>query len=412
MYEITTFRVCGLFGQYDHSIDFRKNDVDSRSKARLCVIVGKNGVGKTTALNMIEGILKLDFSIFREVPFSSAELTLSSEDRLTVTSNLSSSTLEVSFNDLFCSLSLKESGPANELCESGVEKLRQAALPKFTQVSFETLDIHRSSALRDRTNLKADEDIDYLRTKSGKLIRGNKRNSKLTQKVHRFVREAQVDYRKYFTSEGPELFPKIIKRLQGGEINDVTIEQLIDRLNVIKDSEPSMSRFGLSLNMSDIEQLTSLLSDKDSTKQSTAAISALEAYVETLESKHAERLLISDRLIKFEKLVGEFLTDKVVAVDYQKGLTIYSAMGDEIDELMLSSGEYHLLYMLVTALVSTRNGTAIAIDEPELSLHVSWQRKLVSALIECSSGASPLFILATHSASIASEHQDQWVQLG
>ncbi|OAD20766.1 hypothetical protein THIOM_003509, partial [Candidatus Thiomargarita nelsonii] len=54
----------------------------------------------------------------------------------------------------------------------------------------------------------------------------------------------------------------------------------------------------------------------------------------------------------------------------------------------------------------------IAIDEPELSLHVSWQRQLIRALCDCASGALPLFLFATHSSSIGAEFQDKWVELG
>src|SRR5262249_23014664 len=136
-----------------------------------------------------------------------------------------------------------------------------------------------------------------------------------------------------------------------------------------------------------------------------AALAVFEAYVEMQESKDKSRDLIANRLISFEMLLADFLVGKTVRLSSASGLEIKSSVG-LLKETDLSSGEYHFLYMMVAALVCLRTGSIIAIDEPELSLHVSWQRKVVKALSQCSAGASPLFIFATHSAAIASEYAD------
>lgn len=411
-YEIKKFEIENLFDNFNHTLDFSEEKINP-AEARICIVVGKNGIGKTTVLNMIEGMLELDFNPFRKIPFNKAILELSTGDILKVVLDADNSHLKISYNEFECLLHANDPGPADPKFKEDVEILRQAALPTLSKVSFEKLDIHRSIALRERDNIKSPPTgMDRLDIINGKLRSHESFNSLLSGKVRRFVREAQVDYKKYFTSEGPSLFPRILKRLKGGIDNTVTIDELIARLNAIKSSESEMSRFGLTLNMSDINQLTQLLESDDEVTQSTAAIAALEAYVETLESKHEERCLISSRLTNFERLINGFFEGKRVLIDYDNGLKITTTSGKDINELLLSSGEYHLLYMLVTALVSTRTGTAIAIDEPELSLHVSWQRKLIKALIECSSGASPLFIFATHAPSIASEYQDKWISLG
>lgn len=106
----------------------------------------------------------------------------------------------------------------------------------------------------------------------------------------------------------------------------------------------------------------------------------------------------------------EFLIDKSIIIDVNNGLSIRSR-NQVLEEDDLSSGEYHFLYMMVSALLCRRLGSIIAIDEPELSLHVSWQRKLVSALARCAAGASPLFLFATHSLAISAEHSDKVKQL-
>lgn len=415
--DITKFEIWGLFDEYHHTLPFC-DQASQVGEARVVVLVGRNGIGKTTMLNMIDGMLKLDFRTFRETPFSNCILTISTGDTLSIKPNDKRTALIASFNNTTANLHLAKAGPATHQDEIGVENFRAIATPVLQQVSFEKLDIDRSIALREREMYHHDEYVDdsgervrlrkYL---EGKIDRSEEGRSTLSEKVKRFLREAQVDYKKYFSSQVPELFPRIISRLKSISASTVTPQDLILRLDTIKSSEDDMVRFGLTMNIADINQLSDYLKNEDVSSKSDAAIAVLEAYVETLESKHEERHLIASRLKSFEKLIDGFFEGKKVLIDYDKGLIISTSTGKEISELQLSSGEYHLLSMMATALVSTRTGTAIAIDEPELSLHIGWQRNLVKALTECASGASPMFIFATHSSAIGAEYQDKWIEL-
>ena len=415
--EIVKFEISDLFDEFDHVLDL-KNHSNIVGQARIAVMVGPNGVGKTTIFNMIAGMLNLDFNTFRTVPFSRAALTLSTGDVLIVERSLDEQCLNVAFNDKKAKLSIASSGPLSKQHVEDVEELKRAANSVLKIVSFEKADIHRSIALRAKeTEQSTDQSLyesqleAHYRRSIGKLDRNRSEPSNLSMKVRKFVQEAQFDYRKYFSSEGPELFPRILKRLHSRNSFTATTSELLGRLQRIRVRESEMARFGLSMNIGDIEQLSSLLSTNDETTKGLAAAAALEAYVETLESKHEERELIASRLSKFEEVTNRFFVGKKVLIDYEEGLKILTKSGRKISELHLSSGEYHLLYMFVMALVSTRSGTTIAIDEPELSLHISWQRQLINALSDCSAGASPLFLFATHSASIAAEFQDTWIEL-
>ncbi len=406
--EIIRFEIQELFDEFNHVLDFNKY-ITNVGQARVAILIGRNGIGKTTILEMIAGMLNLDFNIFRQVPFKRGVLNLSTDDELSIENDQNNNVFIVRFNDVQTKLGKRETGDATEDdVDDDVELVRAKALPVLQQVSFEKVDIHRSMALRNE--IIEEHGVIIERTHPhGKLW---KEKSILSNKVRQFLKEAQVDYKKYFSSESSELFPRILDRLTSQNKNIATIDGLISRLEKIRSSEDEMAIFGLTMNISDIEQLSELLKKERSSMKSEAVIAALEAYVETIEIKHEERNLIASRLKKFEDLIDKFLEDKKVNIDYEEGLNIVKSSGKRINELHLSSGEYHLLYMFVTALVSTRTGTTIAIDEPELSLHIKWQRELIKALSECSSGASPLFIFATHSAVIASEFQDKWIKLG
>ncbi len=68
-----------------------------------------------------------------------------------------------------------------------------------------------------------------------------------------------------------------------------------------------------------------------------------------------------------------------------------------------SSGQKRLINLLLDISLSP-DGSTILIDEPELSMHIDWQEKMVSSLIE--SFPKHKFILATHAPSMVKDHHD------
>ena len=50
-------------------------------------------------------------------------------------------------------------------------------------------------------------------------------------------------------------------------------------------------------------------------------------------------------------------------------------------------------------------------DEPEISLNVKWQRKLVDSLIDITAESSCQFLLATHSIELLTKHRNETIKL-
>lgn len=186
---------------------------------------------------------------------------------------------------------------------------------------------------------------------------------------------------------------------------------LRDRFDAVYTRDKMNERFGLEPDRWDHDQMMAVLENLSKQKESQHALTVLGAYIEQLESRSSQRALVADRLRTFERLMTGFFGDKVVTMDPKRGLIIKSDSGDMLEEGQLSSGEFHLLLLMVAALVTKRRGTVIAIDEPEMSMHIAWQRKLIPALVECASKANPLFILATHSPDLAASYSQAMVEL-
>jgi predicted ATP-dependent endonuclease of OLD family len=79
--------------------------------------------------------------------------------------------------------------------------------------------------------------------------------------------------------------------------------------------------------------------------------------------------------------------------------------GKEIPLASLSSGEKQLIRILIEVIMGESN--VIIIDEPELSMHIDWQRNLVSAMQTVNPDVQ--IIMATHSPDIMENVPDECI---
>lgn len=357
---------------------------------------------------MIAGMLELNFDVFRHTPFDTCALHLSDGHKLNVerTDN-PTNPLRVTFGEFEASLAPKKGEYSDPAQREAIQSFRAYAEPILKQIDFELLDIHRSIALRSTSNDEESKLVRYTRTGLAVFDEPTPKQSTLAGRVRRFVRDAQLDYRRFFAADELELLPRILERFNTGTKTS-TPNELKTRINEVHSKSMRTKRFGLQTDDADLVALMEALNRNESS--TPHALILIEAYVEMQESRQKARELISRRLFEFERIMDDFFSNKIVRIDVGQGLQI-RAEGEQLTEVQLSSGEYHFLFMMVSALLCQRSGSIIAIDEPELSLHATWQRKIVEALTKCAAGASPLFLFATHSISIAAEYPTSVYQL-
>ena len=86
-------------------------------------------------------------------------------------------------------------------------------------------------------------------------------------------------------------------------------------------------------------------------------------------------------------------------IDIQKNTLIFVEKDGNILQLNdLSAGEKQLLYLLLTVFLMDEKPAILLLDEPELSLHITWQEKLIDALRHLNPVCQ--IITTTHSPSI------------
>lgn len=104
-------------------------------------------------------------------------------------------------------------------------------------------------------------------------------------------------------------------------------------------------------------------------------------------------------------------SNKAIAFNDATGQIHFKAFGNNeieggID--MLSSGEKQLLILLTLIAFPPSNASTFVIDEPEISLHPKWQNQLLPSIIELMNPASQM-IIATHSPELVGPFKEQCI---
>ena len=76
----------------------------------------------------------------------------------------------------------------------------------------------------------------------------------------------------------------------------------------------------------------------------------------------------------------------------------FSQIGEVLVPYQLSSGEKQILAILLTVLVEDRKPYVLFMDEPEVSLHVDWQKQLIDLILRLNPNVQ--IILTTHSPAV------------
>lgn len=134
-----------------------------------------------------------------------------------------------------------------------------------------------------------------------------------------------------------------------------------------------------------------------------------------LEDREEKLAVFRNIVAKAQRLLESLnkkLAPKTVRLDVEKGYEVRTSAGNVLPLESLSSGEQHELVLLHELLFDVPSGSLILIDEPELSLHVTWQKDLLPELLDIARIANLDFVLATHSPYIVGDRHDLMVRLG
>ena len=113
----------------------------------------------------------------------------------------------------------------------------------------------------------------------------------------------------------------------------------------------------------------------------------------------APSLSLSKR--KFQDMIDELFSYTHKTIDRKSNDIVFYQNGERLLPYKLSSGEKQMLVILLTVLVRDDDHCVLFMDEPEASLHIEWQQKLIGMIRNLNPNVQ--LILTTHSPAVIME---------
>nr|WP_279388858.1 AAA family ATPase [Shewanella fodinae] len=126
----------------------------------------------------------------------------------------------------------------------------------------------------------------------------------------------------------------------------------------------------------------------------------------SLEARQKTQEIFS-QLDLFIATLKNFIIDKDFKIE--SGRLIISNKYGVIEHQKLSSGEKQLIILIIEALLQKQEEHIYLADEPELSLHISWQRNIIPAVKNINPNAQ--IIVATHAPEVAAKYKDSIIDM-
>jgi len=405
----------------EHSLEFDFYD-------DVNFIIGINGSGKTTVINLIVAALTANFSELDRLEFSRIEIKLkSNESRRKPTIVISKKPLKQGpFNSIEYALSSSSSEkPIVFTLEDYEEQIMLRRYPRY----FRERDLYRRHGKSISSALAKLVRVSWLSVHRTALETIESQDEQFESTVDRRLKELSERLIRYFSTLGKqgsvelESFQKTVflsMLYRKGEkafftaAKDIDISDEKEALRGIFEQfkvEEKDFKGRLDAHFDALEKAKRSLESSKELPLSTADISVLIG-TERIDDivKEWNKLLERRRRIfqprdKFLTIVNSMMQRKEFDIDDQNELRVTTESGKILPIYRLSSGEKQLLIVLGEALLQ-ENGTWVYIaDEPELSLHVRWQESLVHNLRAINENSQIVF--ATHSPDVVSTYGEK-----
>jgi energy-coupling factor transporter ATP-binding protein EcfA2 len=426
-----------LFGHFTYDLDFACKEEGSAN--RLALLYGDNGSGKTTLLKLLFHLLspvdnRGHKTVIAQTKFETFEVQLANGTTILAQRqpNRLGGDVELRIERAgkrIQTLPLKV-GKDGSVKMKGTpdEALLMKFLHQLAELKVEIL------FMRDNRRLTSNLDPEQRAGDAENLVRGEflvemtaehvtrgfqpSRDTSLIQaveNVNTFFRQQALTAASKGETNTNRIYDEIIKHLvlpgkRPHDFSDVKFREYLVKFEALSERNQSFVKVELASPLMAKDMIGSLRKAKADARP--ALLNVLAPYIDSVQARLEALEGIRRTIYQFTDSLNSFIGNgKQVVFSLGSGLSILGYDGDALSPQALSSGERQLLTMFCH-IVCVRGRTAIfIIDEPELSLNVKWQRRLVQSLLDCAEGASVQFIMASHSMELLARHRDHVVQL-
>jgi len=107
---------------------------------------------------------------------------------------------------------------------------------------------------------------------------------------------------------------------------------------------------------------------------------------------------LSQAKTRFQDIVDDLFAETGKKIVRTENEIRFAQIGETLVPYQLSSGEKQMLAILLTVLVEDQKPYVLFMDEPEVSLHIEWQKRLIDLIMELNPNVQ--IILTTHSPAV------------
>jgi energy-coupling factor transporter ATP-binding protein EcfA2 len=447
--KLKVIRIEGLFGAFDYTLSLFTED-------RITILLGQNGLGKTTLLRMLNDFFEGNYSELAMYIFSTLKLSFSDGTQVEITKPVEQQKLFGYESDVGGSLLIRSSAGD----EWKVETLSADAVARFFRSMPPTEPFRQ---LRNQLVHGGKLSISLLREFEERSPRGWARLMEMTHQEEpdwlNSIRERfptkfipsdrlnpgslPIDEEDDSRRRRQEPVLSHYAKLVAGRIGK-TIDTYADRSQSLDRS--FLRRLASRLRQTDLQEASSSLDisvalstlEESRKRISEYGLLDVEAGLDFLRPEEVGavplpvvELHVNDNIEKLQvfsdlarriellyRISRQRLRFKRVAIDKVEGLVVSArdprapGMYDKRLRLAdLSSGEQHHLVLLTKLLFDVPKNSLVLIDEPEISMHIVWQYELLRDLKSIADHIDADLLIATHSSQIIGEYLEQTIPL-
>ena len=437
--KITKITVEKLFGVFKHEIKIN-NEIG------ITIIIGENGLGKTVLLEMIEAFFKGNYLYFNNIEFGEMIYDFDDGTRWIIQKEQNAEGIPL-LNLIQENVNKSKYKPL-KLIQYDQDQIEMMAHrigrtnpnlrrigqrmweDRRTMERFHTEDLVNRYGMyqndlffteneRPKWFLDKYENIKVSLIETQRLISLERRERDERQHertVEKYSNELSRTIKTYLT-ESTELSSKLDRTYPNRLINrlkqssNLTKEDLNNELKALEAKREMLDVVGLI----EIEKDSNILEIEN---PQNVIIDVLKLYVEDSFEKIKIFDTISRKIEILLDIVNKRFKHKKLFIDKEEGFLFKSTIikneegiYQRIPVTKLSSGEQNELVLFYLLLFKTEPNSLILIDEPEVSLHISWQNSFIKDLKEISKLNNLDVLIATHSPDIIADNWDLKIEL-
>jgi predicted ATP-binding protein involved in virulence len=411
----------GLFGRFDYILRFKEDGVT--------IITGPNGYGKSTILKCIEAIREENVIFFARLDFIHIDFIFEDDSQSFFISKRDG---ELSYNGITIPSDVINENVSVVKGSRYIKKLdKDRWLDSRTgrvftdplEYSFANAilnsEVHNNNSILDIDHfvpkklyemIKSLKDligpIYYIKEQRLIMERKNGRSEQevvnvieeLPNKFKNLIRDISNNY-SAMSNKLDGSYPYRLFNTESG----ISEEEYKEKMEEMANKFEKLRKYDIS----DMQNSANVVFKEEHAK-------ALKIYFDDFNEKYKVYEDFIRRLDLFTDVVNGRLSFKEIKISRESGIIVVDSEKPEkfLELNQLSSGEKQEIVLFYELIFETTNDVLLLIDEPEISLHIIWQKMFMDDMLKTVKYIGFKVIVATHSPQIINNHWDKQIDLG